>query len=304
MSSPFRTTVTKAHSTVDDEAREDQERIRRLLFDTKAVRAIERVLDLARSANVLIAPVKGVVLARWLYGQVFERPYVDVDFLVPRTRFEGLASAVEARGWPISYQSLELGDLHFSVDRVPVEVHAEFCRRDLSLLSTDEVLTRAVPDVTTFRFEVLRIDEVDHFLLLVANVIRKAFTYANAHQPADLERFLTRFRPRWDQVVSRALSVRLGTALRSVSDWMVEEHGSELFAAFRLLLPRPRQPVSTAFRFYRRFAKKKLNRLGSATGLLGLALATLTPDDRLLRANGLSRVIRRGLQRRLGRDPG
>jgi hypothetical protein len=290
--------------TMHDSNERDSENIRRLMLDAVAVHVTRQVLELAHMHAVPIAPVKGVVLSRWLYEHVFERPYVDVDFLVGRSGFVDLTDAVESRGWPISYRSDDLGDLHFRVDRLPVEVHAEFSRRDLSLLSTDEVLARAQPDRTTFAFEVLRLDDIDHFLLLVANVTRKAFTYANAHQPGDLERYLERFRPRWQEVVGRTVSARLGTAVRMVAEWMVEEHHSKTFAEFARLLPRARQPVSTAFRLYRRFARKQRDRLESATGLLGLALATLTPDDRALRARGLSRVVRRGLQRRLGRDPG
>ena len=255
---------------------DEQERIRRLLFDTAAVHCTKQVTDLALTIGCSIAPVKGVVLSRWLYDHVYDRPYVDVDFLLARAGFARMAEAVGARGWPISYRSDDLGDLHFTVDRLSIEVHAEFSRRDLSLFSTDEVLARAEPDRATFPFEILRIDDIDHFLLLVANVTRKAFTYANAHQPADLERFLERFRPRWDQVVTRTASARLGTALRTVSEWMVEEHGSNAFAELVPLLPRAREPVSTALRLYRRFAKKQPNRLASTTGLLGLALATST----------------------------
>ncbi len=289
---------------MDGEAREDQQRIRRLLFDTKAVSATGQVLEVARSTNVLLAPVKGVVLARWLYEHVFERPYVDVDFLVSRAGFASMAAAVSARGWPIDYQSADLGDLHFTVDGFPIEVHAEFCRRDISRLSTHEVLARAEADRGTFPFEVLRIPEIDHLLLLVANVTRKAFTYANPHQPADLDRFLDRLEPRWDEIVARAAAARLTTALRNVSLWMIEEHGSTQFARFIPMLPRGRRLFSAAVRLYRRRAKKQPKRLESGSGLLGLALATFTPDDRMLQAKGFVRLIRRGVDRRLGRDPG
>jgi Uncharacterised nucleotidyltransferase len=282
----------------------DAERIRRLVFDAVAVRAMRQVLDVARTAGVSIAPVKGVVLARRLYEHVFDRPYVDVDFLVSRSGFGRMTSAVEAQGWSISYKSGDLGDLHFFVEGVPIEVHAEFCRRDLSLLSSEEVLSRAVQDGTTFAFDILRLDDIDHLLLLVANVIRKAFLYANVHQPADLELFLRSLKPRWAELVQRAILARFATALRSVSEWMIEEHGSELFGQFVRLLPRGRQPVSIALQLYRKLAARQTKRLNSTSGLLGLALATLTPDDPFLRAKGIARVIHRGYSRRRGRDPG
>jgi hypothetical protein len=288
-----------------DDPRADQERVRRLIFDTVVVRALAQVVEAAKEAGVAIAPVKGVVLARWIYADVFERPYRDLDLLISREGFSAMRSAVEARGWPMQHQSLEMGELEFTVDRVVVEVHAEFGRRDLCRLTTGEVLARARPDRGTFPFEVLRVDEIDHFFLLVANVTKKAFTYANPHQPADLERLLGRLEPRWRELADRAGAARFMSALRNVSSWMAEVHGSALFARFVHGLPRARRrPMSAAVRWHRRAAGRRSRRLESASGLLGLVLAILTPDDRLLRLKGLWRLLRRGAYRRLRRDPG
>lgn len=283
----------------------DQERVRRLLFDTVAVRSLAQVLDLAKEAGVSIAPVKGVVLSRWIYAHVFERPYRDLDLIVSRAGLSRMRGAVAAKGWPIQHESLEMGELEFTVDRVAIEIHAEFGRRDLSRLTTDDVLARARQDSTTFTFEVQRIDEVDHFLLLVANVTKKAFTYANRHQPADLERLLGRLEPHWGALIDRAMSARVLTAVRNTTSWMVEEYGSESFARFAQALPRSRRrSLSAVVRLHRRLARKRPDRLKSASGLLGLVLAILTPDDRRLRLRGVVRLIRRGVGRRLGRDPG
>jgi Uncharacterised nucleotidyltransferase len=283
----------------------DQEQVRRLVFDTMAVRALAQVLELAREVGAIAAPIKGVVLARWLYDEILERPYRDLDLIVARAGLPRLAAAVEARGWPIQVQSAEMGELEFTIDHVTVEVHAEIGRRDLSRLATADVLARAVSDRTTFPFEILRIDEFDHFFLLIANVTKKAFTYANRHQPADLERLLGRLEPRWEVLITRAAAAGFVTAVRNVSTWMVEEHGSARFSAFARLLPDlRRRPLEAAVRLHRRLAEKQPNRLESTSGLLGLALATLTPDDRALQIKGLSRLLRRGLYRRLGGEPG
>ena len=279
--------------------------MRRLVFDTMVVRALAQVLELAREVGAVIAPVKGVVLSRWLYEQTFDRPYRDLDLLVSRAGFLRITDGVEKRGWEIHHQSREMGELEFTIERIVVEIHAEFGRRDLSRITTDDVLGRAQPDRSTFSFEVLRIDEIDHFFLLVANVIKKAFTYANRHQPEDLERLLTRLEPRWNDLIVRAVSARFMTALRSAATWMVEEYDSEIFARFIQALPLPRRrSLSAAVRLHRRLADRQPKRLASASGLLGLVLAILTPDDPALRFKGLSRLLRRGAYRRFGRNPG
>jgi hypothetical protein len=283
----------------------DDREIRQLLIDTLAVSALQQVQDVARGASVTIAPVKGVVLARWLYDAVAERPYRDLDLFVARQELPRLTDAVTARGWHVRHVSAEMGELEFEVDRLVVEVHAEFGRRDLTRLSTAQVIARASVDRDTFPFEVLRIDDFDHFLLLVANVTKKSYTYSNPHQPADLERLLLRLEPRWDALVARAREASFLAALGSVAAWMAEEHGSALFSRFLLTLPTgsPRL-LPAVVRLHRRLDGRRGKRLESASGLFGLALATLTPDDWSLRGRGLVRLVRRGIGRRLGRDPG
>jgi hypothetical protein len=287
-----------------DEAFGD-ERVRRLVFDAVTVDVLRRVLEVARDAGVVLAPVKGVVLARWIYDSIDERPYRDLDLAVGRGDLPRMISAVAKRGWVVRHVSVEMGELELEVDKVVVEIHAEFGRRDLTRLTIEDVLARATVDRATFPFEVLRIDEIDHLLLLVANVTKKSYTYANRHQPADLERLLLRLEPRWGELVERARGASFTTALRSVALWMAEEHGSSAFARFKGALPRaaPRL-VPAIVRLHRRLDRRRGVRLRSASGLFGLALVTLTPDDWALRSRGLARIVRRGLARRLGRDPG
>lgn len=283
----------------------EAEQIRRLLFDAAAVNVLRQVLAVARAAGVDAAPVKGVVLARWLYDRLEERPYRDVDVLIARDGLARMTEAVRALGWNVRHHSDEMGELEFDLDRLVVEVHAEVGRRDLTSLSARDVLARGVVDRATFPFEVLRIDDVDHLLLLATNVTKKAYTYANAHQPADLERLLARLEPRWDDLVARAREASMITALRSVSGWMVRAHGSALFGRFLDALPaRPRRLLPLAVRLHNHLDSARRRRLEDPSGLFGLALATLTPDAWRLRARGLERVVRRGILRRMGRDPG
>jgi hypothetical protein len=281
------------------------ERVRRLLFDTVALSVLRKVVDAAASAGVTVAPVKGVVLSRWLYDDVSDRPYRDLDVVIARAELPRMFGAVEARGWPIQVHSPEMGELEFTVDRLTVEIHAEFGRRDLSRFTTADLLARATVDDRTFPFPIRRIDDIDHFLLLVANVTKKAFTYSNPHQPADLDRFIDQLRPRWGELLERVRAARFSTALRTVAVWMADEHRSALFGEFLDAMPPSSRRLSpTVIAWQRRRDRRQPNRLATASGLFGLVLATQTPDDVRLRARGLFRLLRRGAARRLGRDPG
>jgi hypothetical protein len=280
------------------------DRVRRLLFDTIAVDSLRRVLEVGNLVQARLAPVKGVVLSRWLYDHVADRPYRDVDLLIARADLTRMHAAVAQAGWRIRVWSAEMGELEFEVDQLVVEIHAEFGRRDLSRLTTEDVLARAGLDRDTFQFQVTRLDDIDHFLLLVANVVKKAFTYANPHQPEDLRRLVQRLEPRRGELLDRVRAGGLLTAVREVSAWMSDDHGSPEFRRLGVDLGTARPALSIAIRRYRERARRQPNRLTSASGLYGLALATLTPDDRRLQVRGLARLLRRGLARRLGRDPG
>lgn len=281
------------------------ERQRRLVFDILATRSLALVAETLREAGVPFAPVKGIVLARWLYPDVTERRYVDVDLLVPRSAFQRAMAVVDARGWPSFYRSTEMGEFGFTVDHIAIEFHAEVGRRDLSRLSVDDVLARATADTSTFSFEVQHIDDVDHFLLLMLNVVKDGFTYANPHQPADLERMLERLTLRLDELIERSHRARLMTALHLTAEWMVRGHDSAIFENLRGRLPEPRRPrFLGAARLHAALDRRQRGRLSNIGGILGLALATQVPDDGDLRRAGLRRVLRRGAIRKFGRDPG
>jgi hypothetical protein len=139
----------------------------------------------------------------------------------------------------------------------------------------------------------LRIDDIDHFLLLVANVVKEGFVYANSHQPQDLERMLERIQPRLGLLVERARAAAFLTALHNTAVWMRDEHGSAGFGALAHRLPPTRRPVfATAVRLERRRGRHAGARLRTARGLVNLALSVLTVDDRTLRIRGLARLVR------------
>jgi hypothetical protein len=276
-----------------------------LVFDAVAVRALGQVLEAAAVAQARVAPIKGIVLSRTLYARIEDRPYRDVDLLIARDGLARMREQVALRQWPIRHHFDEMGELEFTLGRLTFEIHAEFGRRDLSRLSTAEVIDRARirEDLLPYPFRCL--DDIDHFLLLVANVTKKSFVYANEQHPSDLERLLATFEGRQRELHHRIRQAAMVTAVQNVADWMVDVHASRGFARLRAELPSRNRPMfRAAMRAYRRRATKQPRRLASASGLTGLTLAVLSPDAPALRLRGLSRLVRRGLIRRLGRNPG
>jgi hypothetical protein len=279
--------------------------VRQSLFDILVVEQLGKLLRLCDEADIRIAPVKGVVLARRLYATVSERPYRDLDLLIQRDDLPKMAVLVAERRWPVLYKSDEMGELNFSLGPVVVEVHGEFGRLDFSSLTNAGVLDRATYDSDTLPYPILRIDDIDHFLLLVLNVVKKSFTYANPHQPEDFRRLLRRLEGRWGTLIGRAYDARMLTALRNVCSWMAEQDPSGTFEQFsRLFPPSSRCSLDALVTLHRRSARRHQVPVKSASGLVGLAIATCMTDDRSLRTQGLMRLVRRGTARAFGVEPG
>jgi hypothetical protein len=256
-------------------------------------RALGRVAEMLGAMGCPVVPVKGVVLAHWIYDDVAERPMADVDLLVPAALFEKGCRRVRENGWAIAGQSIELGELTFDVDGMTVELHSYIGRRELTTMSVDDVIGRSTVDTTTFPFEIRRIDDVDHLLLLATNVVKDYFAGANPHQPEDLHRMLVRVEGRTCEIVDRAQSVGFFTGLHNTASWMATSgrwpEWERLLAAMG---PARRSVYAAAVRAHRTMDKP--NRI------LGLLLACWANDRLGTRAAAVGRIAKRGVIRNFG----
>src|SRR5262249_48062632 len=105
-----------------------------------------------------------------------------------------------------------------------------------------------------------------------------------------------RLGPRRNDVIERATESGFMTGLRSVTDWMIELHGSEHFRDLHRELGAPT----------RRFQPTSVTLLRRAGGqfTVGLALACLTNDRPIVRARAFATFLRRASYRAVGWDPG
>jgi hypothetical protein len=267
------------------------------IAQSMAADALRVLAPVFHEARIPLIPIKGIVLGRWLYEDIAQRPLSDLDLLIRRRDRGPLLREIQRLGWPVQRNSEELGELSFVAHGVVVEAHAEVVRRDLTRLTVEGLLARSTLDLQTFDFEIQRIDDVDHALLLVVEIVKDWFVDANPHQPGDLERLMAKVSERSGELIARAEEASFLTGLYNAATWMSEEHGS---ASFRNLLDRLGAPP----RCLQPFLVRRLWRSRKPARVLGLGLSCWTNDRWDARTRCLVTIARRGLWRAAGLDPG
>lgn len=259
--------------------------------------ALRALAPVFREARLPLCPVKGVLLGRVLYDDIAERPLSDVDLLIRGCDRRALRREAERLHWDVVRDSEELRELAFVVHGVHVEAHAEVVRRDLTTLSAEDLLARCATESSTFGFEICHLDDVDHILLLVIEIVKDWFVDANPHQPEDLDRLMRRISGRIPELIARAAEAGFSTGLYNAARWLAEEHASE---PFRHLL----EELGPPQRWMQPYLVRQTWKARRPVRTVGLALSCWTNDRWDVRTRCLATIARRGLWRALGKDPG
>jgi hypothetical protein len=259
--------------------------------------ALQILAPTFRAQGLPLIPIKGIVLARWLYSDVADRPLRDLDLLIRRRDRLTLRDAANENGWPIVRDSDELGELEFQIQGVSVEAHAEVVRKGLTTFSAEDFLARSTLESDTFGFEIRRLDDVDHTLLLLIELVKDWFVEANAHQPEDLNRLMLRIPDRIPDLIGRATQAGFVTGLYNAARWLAEEQHSDPFQRLLIELGPPRRRVHP-------YLVRQIWKAKRPVRTAGLALSCWTNDSWEIRARCLATIARRGFWRALGRDPG
>jgi hypothetical protein len=273
-----------------------EERTRTWATFVLAVEALRIVARELEAAGVIVMPVKGIALAPWHYPDVADRSFVDVDLVVSEPDFD---VAVRTLGGKhrVSWSSPDLLELNLLVSGFQVEVHGALGRREILDLTTSEVLSRSGLDSDTFGVVVRRIDDLDHILLICANLLKDGFEGAFPHRVNDLRLLLDRANGRHSELLRRASDAGFTTGLAVVADFVANEAGVEAWQTiFRALPLRRRGRVYAGVQRWARRAR--------APSSLGLLLACGVNDRAGVRRRALTRLARRGLWRLARRDPG
>jgi hypothetical protein len=207
-------------------------RYRRWAQQMLAENALRQVAPAFAAAGLPVVPVKGLALARWIYADTSERGLLDVDLLVPREEIPRVRACVEQADFRLFHASRVFGEVVFSVADVVIEVHSSLGLHDLTGIEVREVLARARTDAETFGFAVSRIDDLDHFTLVAANIVKDHFRKGQAHHRQDLALLWPRVAPRLDELVARLETAGFVTGMYSVAEHMLRR-GAPEFAMLR-----------------------------------------------------------------------
>jgi hypothetical protein len=213
-----------------------------------ATRTFRLVAEALEADGIRVVPVKGIVTARLLYGDVAERPMSDVDLRIVPRDFGRAMRIAAARGWHPSTHAPRLGEAQLKVDGWYLEIEATLGPPGLCALSVGTVMDRARRCVEPFGFPHLEPELHDHALILVLN----AFKDGLLHSPwslEDLRRVVRHERFRPDVLVGRAREGRVQSAVWIVADWMAEEQRAVEWRAVRDRIG-PRPPSERVARVY------------------------------------------------------
>jgi hypothetical protein len=206
------------------------------------------VLEVFEAADVEALPVKGIVTAHALYGDVADRPMGDIDLRLRRRDFHHALAAAHKAGWETFEEAPRLWDGGIRMKGWEVEIECTVGPPGLSSMAVDELLERASRTDAGLGFPHLEPGLHDHALVLCAN----AFKDLRRPTPWALEDLLRIASARgFDPSVltARAHAGRMATAVWIVAAWMADRHGSTAWQEVRDRIGRapPRALFAAAF---------------------------------------------------------
>jgi Uncharacterised nucleotidyltransferase len=199
---------------------------------------LRTVLDHLDRRGVAALPVKGILLAPLLYADPLERPFGDVDLLIDPRDFLRILTIAKDAGWPLVWDSKQLGNVNLVVRDIAVDVEASVGPPGTSGVGVREVIRRSQRGVAPLGFPHLQIEVHDHALLMAVDTFKDKLKL-KPWAREDLLRIATLpgFQPRC--LVERARAAGLETMLAIVADWLLEKAFSSEWVKVRNDLPNP-----------------------------------------------------------------
>lgn len=187
-----------------------------------ALGELVRILERAQIASL---PIKGALLARQLYDSPAERPLVDVDLLVRRRDFGQTVRIARNLGFPLVWDSKQLGNVNIHVNGIAVDVACTLGPPGTSKLDVDTVLKRAARTHRILGFPHWQIELHDHALVVAIDAFKDKLG-AKPSSRQDLLRLAKE--PGFDpqKLVRVAREARLETLVRIVAAWLLETDDS------------------------------------------------------------------------------
>jgi hypothetical protein len=194
------------------------------LAHVAANRVFRTVASALAADSIPVLPVKGVVTAHLLYGDIALRPIRDIDLRLRRCDFGRAVRLGRTRGWHAKHVVLT-GQVLWKVDGMEVDVKCALGPPGLCAVSVDDVMRRAESRVEPFGVAHLECELNDHALMLVLNVFKDGLRTA-PWALEDLRRIVRHERFDAQTLVDRANAGRVASALWIVANWLAETQGA------------------------------------------------------------------------------
>jgi hypothetical protein len=270
--------------TTADQVPSASERVVAWTQQLRHTRAARAVLERLALDGVDALPVKGIVSARTLYGDLADRLLTDVDLRIRRRDFDRVVVLVKRAGWRITQHMRAYRNLVFLVDGVAFDIEAYVALPGMVRLTTEAMIARAQPSFVLGVPHLLP-EFYGHAVLFVMNAFKDKLVHAFAWSVRDLERL-----PENTQFTASKLAARLRDTGAStvgwvVADWMTRERRVASWGAVRDALGG--EPPRAAYVANLR----RLRELQPHGALTLRVLSRLCADRPLDRVHALARMV-------------
>lgn len=166
----------------------------RALNDLVRRMVLKEVLGCLAERRIPAMPLKGALLAAWVYEDPADRRVGDVDLLVPEERFRDAMTALSAAGY-FPDAPTQTRERVFRTADVPmtVDLHRALFPKGRFRLSTRDLFARGRNDADLFGAPVVLPDPYDLYAHLVGHAACDHQVPVDGRTPEDLERLARRF---------------------------------------------------------------------------------------------------------------
>ena len=187
--------------------------------------------------GIPVMPMKGVLLARTVYPAPEDRPYDDVDLLVPRAQHSLAVRRLEARGFEARWNADHATTLHSAAYPLLLDLHRAPFPYGLYGLEAAELFARGREDAELFGRSVVVPAPHDLYALLVGHFAKGRLNGANQRHLRDLEQVASFHRLSPAPVARHLARHGLARAARYVLHLAEEVRGDPFAREVRRALP-------------------------------------------------------------------
>jgi hypothetical protein len=189
-----------------------------IVLDLAYSALLRRVLRILREAGIPVMPLKGVLLAYWLYENPASRLGGDIDLLVPEESFSKALGALSEHGFQWKFSSLSGRECTLTVGnpRIEVDLHRALFARGRFRVNTRDLFARGNEDQSLYSGKVVLPDPYDVYAHLIGHAASDHVAKLSARTKMDLSLIVERFHLNPKVCADRLDALGLGRAARYI----------------------------------------------------------------------------------------